>query len=113
MFHSARSASHESYLPQMHGIADGLRQGRNVYQGYQRGWGLQFGGLREKVLADPLNPANAAVPVGTSFTALKARAAGQRDRPADGVDSGRGVADQRDAVRREAVVHELLGGQRP
>jgi len=54
MFHSARSASHESYLPQMHGIADGLRQGRNVYQGYQRGWGLQFGGLREKVLADPL-----------------------------------------------------------
>lgn len=54
MFDSARKITSEPYLPQMHGIPDGLRQGRNVYQGYQRGWGLQFGGLREKVLADPL-----------------------------------------------------------
>lgn len=43
-----------SYLPDMQGITKGVRNGRNVYQGYQRGWGLQFGGLREKVLADPL-----------------------------------------------------------
>lgn len=44
----------ESYLPVMNGLMQGIRQGRNVYEGYQRGWGLQFGGLREKVLADPL-----------------------------------------------------------
>lgn len=43
-----------SYLPVMAGMVQGIRQGRNVYEGYQRGWGLQFGGLREKVLADPL-----------------------------------------------------------
>lgn len=28
--------------------------GRNPYEGYQRGWGLQFGGLDEKVRQDPL-----------------------------------------------------------
>jgi len=44
----------ESYLPVMNGMTTGIRQGRNVYEGYQRGWGLQFGGLKEKVLADPL-----------------------------------------------------------
>lgn len=43
-----------SYLPELNGITKGLRQGRNVYEGYQRGWGLQFGGLREKVLNDTL-----------------------------------------------------------
>lgn len=44
----------ESYLPELLGMSKGIRQGRNVYEGYQRGWGLQFGGLREKVLGDPL-----------------------------------------------------------
>lgn len=44
----------ESYLPELKGMTKGIRQGRNVYEGYQRGWGLQFGGLREKVLSDPL-----------------------------------------------------------
>ena len=29
-------------------------KGRNPYEGYQRGWGLQFGDLRERVLKDPL-----------------------------------------------------------
>lgn len=43
-----------SYLPVMTGMSEGIRQGRNVYEGYQRGWGLQFGGLKEKVLTDPL-----------------------------------------------------------
>lgn len=43
-----------SYLPELNGISKGIRQGRNVYEGYQRGWGLQFGGLRDKVLNDPL-----------------------------------------------------------
>lgn len=44
----------ESYLPELKGMGTGIRQGRNVYEGYQRGWGLQFGGLWDKVLADPL-----------------------------------------------------------
>ena len=44
----------ESYLPEIKGITRGLRKGRNVYEGYQRGWGLEFGGLRERVFADPL-----------------------------------------------------------
>jgi predicted O-methyltransferase YrrM len=42
------------YLPEMMGMSKGLRQGRNVYEGYQRGWGLQFGGLRDKILSDTL-----------------------------------------------------------
>lgn len=44
----------QSYLPELQGLSRGLRKGRNVYEGYQRGWGLEFGGLREKVRADPL-----------------------------------------------------------
>ena len=44
----------QSYLPELQGITQGLRKGRNVYEGYQRGWGLEFGGLREKIVADPL-----------------------------------------------------------
>lgn len=54
MFKHAPSEMDRVYLPEMQGIANGIRQGRNVYEGYQRGWGLQYGGLREKVLADPL-----------------------------------------------------------
>lgn len=44
----------KSYLPDFTDLAKGLRKGRNVYEGYQRGWGLQFGGLREAIVADPL-----------------------------------------------------------
>jgi predicted O-methyltransferase YrrM len=44
----------DSYLPEMKGLSKGIRKGRNVYEGYQRGWGLQFGQLRQKVLEDPL-----------------------------------------------------------
>lgn len=43
-----------SSLPDMKGMQKGMRRGRNVYEGYQRGWGLQFGSLREQVLRDPL-----------------------------------------------------------
>jgi SAM-dependent methyltransferase len=43
-----------SYLPELPGLTRGLRKGRNVYEGYQRGWGLQFSDLHAKVLADPL-----------------------------------------------------------
>jgi Macrocin-O-methyltransferase (TylF) len=42
------------YLPELQGLTKGIRHGRNVYEGYQRGWGIQFGGLKEKILRDPL-----------------------------------------------------------
>jgi len=35
-------------------MGDILRLGRNVRDGYARGWGIQFGDLRQKVLSDPL-----------------------------------------------------------
>lgn len=41
-------------LPDVLGVTNTNRNGRNVYEGYQRGWGLQFGGLKEKSLSDPL-----------------------------------------------------------
>jgi len=41
-------------LSLVRGVTNSIRNGRNPQEGYQRGWGLQFGGLREKVLADPL-----------------------------------------------------------
>ncbi len=31
-----------------------LRKGRSVKDGYARGWGLEYGGMREAVLADPI-----------------------------------------------------------
>ncbi|HEV2508985.1 TylF/MycF/NovP-related O-methyltransferase [Bosea sp. (in: a-proteobacteria)] len=42
-----------TYLPEIGGIPDQMRGGRSVYEGYQRGWGLEFGDLRSKVAADP------------------------------------------------------------
>jgi hypothetical protein len=51
----------DSSLPEFRGVTKGIRRGRNVYEGYQRGWGLQFGNLRKQVLCDPLyKQANAA-----------------------------------------------------
>ncbi len=44
----------ESYLPEITGVVRGFRNGRNVYEGYQRGAGLRYHGLKEKVLNDPL-----------------------------------------------------------
>jgi predicted O-methyltransferase YrrM len=32
----------------------GLRKGRSVHDGYARGWGLEFGGIRNYVLDDPI-----------------------------------------------------------
>lgn len=43
-----------NYLPPVLGVAAGVSRGRVVREGYQRGWGLQYGGLRAKVLADPI-----------------------------------------------------------
>ncbi|MBM3596162.1 MAG: macrocin O-methyltransferase, partial [Alphaproteobacteria bacterium] len=42
-----------SYLPVFPGIATGIRKGRSIYDGYQRGWGLEFGDLKQKCLEDP------------------------------------------------------------
>src|SRR5690348_6042387 len=41
-----------NYLPTMGHIPDAMRKGRNVYEGYQRGWGLEFGTLRRDIAAD-------------------------------------------------------------
>jgi predicted O-methyltransferase YrrM len=41
------------YLPVMR-VGTGLRKGRSVYEGYQRGWGIEFGDLRNQVRNDPL-----------------------------------------------------------
>ncbi|HXP61196.1 MAG TPA: TylF/MycF/NovP-related O-methyltransferase [Dongiaceae bacterium] len=44
----------ENYLTFFPDIPDETRGGRNVREGYARGWGLQFGDLRHKVKRDPL-----------------------------------------------------------
>lgn len=46
--------SKENYLPKMSEDAATFRGGRNVRDGYARGWGLQFGDLRDKVRKDKL-----------------------------------------------------------
>lgn len=42
----------QSYLPVIGGIPNTMRRGRSVYEGYQRGWGLEFGNLRRDVGQD-------------------------------------------------------------
>ena len=46
--------SQDYSLPEVLGVVDGVSRGRVVREGYQRGWGLQFGDLRQKVLKDPI-----------------------------------------------------------
>lgn len=41
-------------LPVIHGFENNISNGRNIYEGYQRGWGVQFGSLKRKVLRDSL-----------------------------------------------------------
>ena len=43
-----------NYLPKITSVSPNIRLGRSVYEGYQRGWGLQFGKLLEDVKNDPL-----------------------------------------------------------
>ncbi len=43
-----------NYLPRFPAVDDGLRRGRSVKDGYTRGWGLQFGRLRDDARGDPL-----------------------------------------------------------
>lgn len=54
VFDYSSEKSESSYLPVRIKVTEGIRFGRNVSEGYQRGWGLQFGDLKEKILADPL-----------------------------------------------------------
>lgn len=54
MFGLKKKATEVSYLPELKGMSRGIRKGRNVYEGYQRGWGLQFAGLQERVAEDLL-----------------------------------------------------------
>ncbi len=42
------------YLPTVPGVVNAMRNGRNPYEGYQRGWGLQYGGLKDLILVDSL-----------------------------------------------------------
>lgn len=42
------------YLPEFPSLGPGLRLGRSVRDGYVRGWGIQFGQLRDQVRRDPL-----------------------------------------------------------
>jgi predicted O-methyltransferase YrrM len=44
----------DNYLPVITGIPPGFRKGRSVLDGYTRGWGLEFGDLKSKILEDPL-----------------------------------------------------------
>ena len=42
----------DNYLPIFAHLPSGLRDGRSVHDGYQRGWGLEFSDLRQKIAAD-------------------------------------------------------------
>lgn len=44
----------QSYLPDFSNMPRDDRLGRNPYEGYQRGWGIEFGDLRQRIDADPL-----------------------------------------------------------
>lgn len=44
----------ESYLPTVTNVVSGVYRGRVVKDGYQRGWGLQYGNVRDYVLKDEL-----------------------------------------------------------
>ena len=48
------NSKNKNYIPEFKNITKGIRCGRNVYEGYQRGWVLQFGNLKKSILADPL-----------------------------------------------------------
>ncbi len=62
-----------TYLPVIPGMAAGLRSGRNVYEGTQRGWGLQYGALRQAVVEDPLYQEAVAASVGRTIVAEENR----------------------------------------
>lgn len=64
---NTKTAESESdYLPAVQWVAAGVRKGRVPHDGYVRGWGIQFGDLRDKVRADPLYQSAAALAHGRS-----------------------------------------------
>jgi predicted O-methyltransferase YrrM len=70
---SAEPTHGQTYLPAIRGMASGLRHGRNVYEGTQRGWGLQYGTLRQSVLQDPLYQEAVAAGIGRTIVAEENR----------------------------------------
>lgn len=50
-------------------LGNELRNRRNVRDGYTRGWGIQFGDLRRKVLADPIYREGLALAAGRTILA--------------------------------------------
>lgn len=44
----------QNYLPVLSNVSRELRSGRSIHDGYVRGWGIQFGELRDHVRKDPL-----------------------------------------------------------
>lgn len=46
--------SADSYLPEFQQISKDMRNNRSIYDGYVRGWGIQFGELKNRVRRDPL-----------------------------------------------------------
>jgi hypothetical protein len=57
----------ESFLPEFKGLGKEIRKGRSPYAGSQRGWGLQFGDLRERILSDDLYQEALAVSLGRTI----------------------------------------------
>jgi hypothetical protein len=46
--------STDNYLPEFLQISKDMRNNRSIYDGYVRGWGIQFGELKNRVRRDPL-----------------------------------------------------------
>ena len=51
---AGRRPLQRSDLPVFGRVEEGLRNGRNLREGYARGWGIQFGGLADQAVRDPL-----------------------------------------------------------
>jgi predicted O-methyltransferase YrrM len=61
----------DTYLPEI-GVPDGVVLGRVPKEGYQRGWGLQFSDLAERVQREPLfQHASSAAGIGSLMSAEK------------------------------------------
>lgn len=63
----------ESYLPAITGVVDAMRYGRNPYEGYQRGWGLEYGDLKTLISLDPLYKRASALANGYSIISEERR----------------------------------------
>ena len=59
----------ESYLPEIPNVSREPRHGRSPCEGYQRGWGIEFGDLRARIDADPIYQEAVAASHGRSLLA--------------------------------------------